>query len=221
MRNKRRSSAKQPSPQSDPSEGSPNPGDLRETFAFAVIAILVVNRQGKVLLQERTKPGDEFYGYLELPQGRLRHRESILACAQRELEEETGLKGFRPAQSVSDEIIERTSVQYLTGVAVGMVGRKTYLAIAIMGNADGRPRNSSEGHSHRWWGAEAVEELLLARRVVPLNVPMLRSFVATAKRSVDPTVAQAEDHPKALAFSFTPDYQEFETTSQRMRSLPS
>lgn len=152
---------------------------MHETFAFPVVSLLILNAAGEVLLQERWKSGDPFHGYLELPQGRLKRSETLLECARRELEEETGLTEFQPLEVVENEVLEETSVQSLQGAIVSLVGRETYLAVSVVGSAKGEPHHSHEAQRHAWYTPSEVRQLLLAHRVFPLNVPMLRSFAAS------------------------------------------
>lgn len=152
---------------------------MHETFAFPVVSLLILNEAGEVLLQERWKPGDQFHGYLELPQGRLRRSETLLECARRELEEETGLTDFQPIEAVGNEVLEEASVQSLKEAIVSLVGRETYLAVSVVGSAKGEPHHSSEARRHEWYAPSDVRQLLLAHRVFPLNVPMLRSFASS------------------------------------------
>jgi 8-oxo-dGTP pyrophosphatase MutT (NUDIX family) len=151
---------------------------IEELFAYPVISLMVLNHSDALLLQKRWKPEDQFHNFLELPQGRLRRGEHLLECARRELKEETGLNDFIPINSVDEEMVSGADLQSLETVAVNLVGRETYLAVGLVGRARGTPRQSEKAIQHRWHSASEVDTLLATNKIFPLNVPMLRWYVA-------------------------------------------
>ena len=63
-----------------------------------VSVLLVIRKNGKYLLYHRTK--EPFYGFFGFPGAKVEYGEEILACARRELLEETGLEGEGKVMSV-------------------------------------------------------------------------------------------------------------------------
>jgi 8-oxo-dGTP diphosphatase len=151
-----------------------------ENFSDPVVSIIVQRSNGgpTILLQERSKASaGKFRGLLELPQGRLRCGESMLDCAVRELEEETGLTRFVP--SILTEEISIGSEHLISAdvTAVSQSGSQFYLAICLVGTAEGTPRASEEAANPRWYTRSELESLLAEGRIFPLNVPMLRRYL--------------------------------------------
>ncbi len=56
-------------------------------FAKAVL----LSETGRLLIQRRTKPGDLYSGFWELPGGRIERGEGLLQALEREVREETGI----------------------------------------------------------------------------------------------------------------------------------
>lgn len=152
-----------------------------ESFAHPVISIIVEHSTlaGYVLLQRRTKPEPAtLCGLFELPQGRLRQGESLADCAKRELSEETGLENFRLLRGAARSNILAETLETVEAVAVVETGQHSYLAICIVGSADGAPRASAESSEPRWHSRDEVLHLIASHLVFPLNVPMLLSYYA-------------------------------------------
>lgn len=71
---------------------------MHEKFTFPVVSVIIehLDLSGRILLQTRTKgEPPRLRDLWEPPQGRLRIGESLLDCAVREREEETGLHGLQ------------------------------------------------------------------------------------------------------------------------------
>jgi ADP-ribose pyrophosphatase YjhB (NUDIX family) len=155
---------------------------VREHLAQPVVSVIVERHHParEILLQIRAKAeAGPFRGLLELPQGRLRTGESLVAGAGRELEEETGLTAFTP-RGVRLESARGEAIESLLTLTVRDIGHHDFLAVCLVGTATGRPRATAEAAEPRWYGQEATEELLAESRVFPLNVPMLRWYWETA-----------------------------------------
>ena len=152
---------------------------MTETLAHPVVSIIVEHPKvrGNILLQLRTKaeaPGLE--NLHELPQGRLRTDESITECAIRELREETGLEGFRVRADLRLCEVRSEQLTSLTAIVVGETGQHAYLAVCLVGTAEGTPRASHESSEPRWFSQPEVLELIARDQVYPLNVPMILAY---------------------------------------------
>lgn len=151
-----------------------------EVLTSPVVSVIVerTSDRSRILMQRRTKPeGPGLGGLLELPQGRIRAGESLYQCAIREIEEETGLTGFRANAEIDSTLIGSESLEALTSVVcVSETGYHSYLAVCLIGNADGSPRASSESSEPRWVSREEVITALSESDIYPLNVPMLVSY---------------------------------------------
>lgn len=153
---------------------------MGEQLTLPVVALIVecVDKPGCILMQRRTKAEHPGLGDLvELPQGRVRAGESFMECAARELEEETGLRGFRlrtPPQRMSlrSERLECLS----DAIVVSEVGSHSYFAVCVVGRASGSPRSSDESSDPRWVARAEVIEMIHRNSVYPLNVPMLLEY---------------------------------------------
>lgn len=155
---------------------------MSESFSEPVVSV-IIERPGppqEVLLQERSKvEAGQFRGLLELPQGRLRQGETILECAEREVLEETGLVLFSPTTQVQISEINGEVLAHGDFQVVCESGVHSFLAVCIVGTAEGTPRGSEESTNPQWYGRTSILELLRSNRVFPLNVPMLQRFLST------------------------------------------
>lgn len=150
-----------------------------EKFTEPIVSIIVEMDEdsGLILLQNRSKPEiPGFRGMLELPQGHMREGESILDCAKRELHEETGLYNFKPRNQVERSRSGTETLESLVTIAVSETGRKSFLAVCVVGTATGEPTDSGESKGPRWYAKEKVYRLINERKVFPLNIPMLKHY---------------------------------------------
>jgi 8-oxo-dGTP pyrophosphatase MutT (NUDIX family) len=158
---------------------------MTEIFAYPVVSIIVEHptRSDLILLQKRTKDGAKgLRNLFELPQGRLRMGESFVECASRELHEETGLTNFRCEHTVSTSDILGETLEMLNGTVVVETGVHSYLAICVVGKADGAPRSSAESSDPSWYSEAEVLQLIDSQGIFPLNVPMLRGYYSSRRR---------------------------------------
>jgi ADP-ribose pyrophosphatase YjhB (NUDIX family) len=147
--------------------------NAEERFAVPFVKALVLDRGREAfLLQRRTKAGDPYVGFWELPGGKIRRGETHRTALGRELAEEAGvdlrtildlLPDGRPAPSTGDgtprsltDRFGRTArlVRPLVTVEVG-VGPWPILGHYFACLAVGDPRRTEEADGHRWIGAEA------------------------------------------------------------------
>lgn len=155
---------------------------MSERFAAPVVSLIVESLDGdrKILLQRRSKievPGLEHL--FELPQGRMREGELIIDCAIRELHEETGLVNFQSQSRTTTTNVLGEDLQIVTALMVSERGQHSYLAVCLVGTAEGVPRSSSESSDPRWYSREDTLRLIQEGRVFPLNVPMILNYYRT------------------------------------------
>lgn len=149
-----------------------------EEFTFPVISLIIQhkNDSGRILLQERIKPETHNLLIYELPQGRIRKNELLINSAKRELNEETGLYNFHPSVDISTKTISGEVMQYFNGFIVSLAGNNSYLAICMVGRADGAFKESSESKGHFWASKEETRNLIVQNLIFPLNVPMVEQY---------------------------------------------
>ncbi|MER6104207.1 NUDIX hydrolase [Streptomyces sp. NPDC001832] len=158
-----------------------------------VVCILAVRPRGsggfEVLLQRRTKANDDtpYNGFLELPQGKVNRNESLTQAARRELAEEAGLKVLRflaggDAHAFVAETSELAASQPFVCVTDTM---QNHIGLCVIAEITGDAQATSEASGHRWYDRHELEKLIAAKRLFPLNVPMLRKFLDTAPDEVD------------------------------------
>lgn len=148
---------------------------VEEQFADPVVSVIVERKDSSQILLQRREKSEPILlnGLLELPQGRLRRGESLAACARRELLEETGLSNLRLRASVNRIGLRGESLESILALVSTETGYHSYLAICVVGVADGKPRGSNESGTPTWYSRSSVAELLKKDQVFPLNVPML------------------------------------------------
>ncbi|MET0622782.1 MAG: NUDIX domain-containing protein [Pyrinomonadaceae bacterium] len=132
----------------------------------------------KVLIQKRRKPGTDYDGLWEIPQGRIKRGESFLDAAQRELKEETSMRlaSLDPAHGhVADNILGFAVESFSPFMCVTDPGHD-YVGIAVLVSAAGEPAASEESGGHRWVDREEVVKLISSGLVFPLNVPLLKAY---------------------------------------------
>jgi 8-oxo-dGTP pyrophosphatase MutT (NUDIX family) len=154
---------------------------MSEAFAHPVVSMIIENERlaGYVLLQKRTKPEPEpLSGLFELPQGRLRQAESLADCAKRELQEETGLQNLHLRRRIKRSSVLTETLESVEAIAVVETGQHSYLAICVIGSAEGTPTASAESSDPGWYSRAEVLDFISSHRIFPLNVPMLLAYYA-------------------------------------------
>ncbi len=155
-----------------------------EHFAMPVVCMIVERRvddssEQRILLQRRIKCDESFWGTWELPQGRIRSGESIIAAARRELKEETNL-----------DLVELNSIQLRETLAFSQSSIETlfpglcavdmehgYVGIAVIVRASGTPWPTAEACNHKWVSVKDVRRLMKNNRIFPLNAAMLKMYL--------------------------------------------
>lgn len=149
---------------------------MKEKFSYPVVSVIVFDEFNRVLIQQRVKPNaGVFNGFWELPQGKLRHNESIIDCAKRELFEETGMRDFSN-DKIKKEYIQNELIEFSKSIIVCESGLYSYFAICVVGQANGTPKNTIEAINHAWVDKERVCELIDSDLFFPLNIPMLKDY---------------------------------------------
>ncbi|MFH8520372.1 NUDIX hydrolase [Streptomyces gelaticus] len=150
-----------------------------------VVCILAVRPSGtrgtEVLLQRRTKENDDtpYNGCLELPQGKVNQNESLTQAARRELAEESGLQIRRflvggDAHASVAETSELAASQPFVCVTDTL---QNHIGLCVIAEITGDAQATSEASGHHWYGRHELETLIAAKKLFPLNVPMLRKFL--------------------------------------------
>ena len=119
-----------------------------------VKAIVMPPARDRFLVQRRSKPGDRYYGFWELPGGRIHPGESVHECLFREVEEETGLQVEEVLGQSQDRIEDRLGGR--ARVLLPLVVVEVMAAGPIFGQyyvclVRGAARDTEEGSSHRWF----------------------------------------------------------------------
>lgn len=119
-----------------------------------VKAVLLPESRDRLLLQRRTKRGDRYHGFWELPGGRIHDGESVHEALTREVEEETGMAVEQVLGQPTDQIEDRLGgrarvLSPLVVVEVTAYGPifGQYYACLVGGEA----RDTEEGSFHRWF----------------------------------------------------------------------
>jgi 8-oxo-dGTP pyrophosphatase MutT (NUDIX family) len=148
------------------------------------VVTIIVERNGgnctEILLQRRRKPGDEFDGVLELPQGKVEHHESIFCAAARELREESGLHLESLKDALGNDLRECPDLHGFVALLCVVDVQHNYLALVLLGTADGIAQDTSEAIEHRWVGRSELADVLKSERIFPLNVPMIEAYIQRA-----------------------------------------
>jgi len=149
-----------------------------------VVSVLAIRGQlpnREILLQRRSKENDDtpYTGYLELPQGKVEAGESILAAAQREMAEETGLRITRIIYGAEEQMAAgEHSDLHISWPLVCVADRiQNHFAVAVVAFVAGDPDASAEADSHAWYADEEVRQFMDRRVVFPLNRPMLAEYL--------------------------------------------
>jgi 8-oxo-dGTP pyrophosphatase MutT (NUDIX family)/ubiquinone/menaquinone biosynthesis C-methylase UbiE len=143
----------------------------------AVLSLLVERKaDGHLLLQKRKKRYEEpqYFGYWELPQGKIERGESLFQCAARELAEETGLsllklRSLSAINHGTDFISPLTVVRLSEGL--------DFVGIALLADAEGVAASSDLNREHTWMSVSDVQELRRKRLFYPLNLPMVSAWL--------------------------------------------
>jgi len=153
-------------------------------FARPVVSIIVERGllRRRILLQRRNKsdPGIP-RSLFELPQGRVKWGESLTECVRRELQEETGMTGFLFRSHVRQTYVRGARLESITGLVVSEAGERPYLAVCVVGTADGEPRASRESSQPTWFSKRGAMKLIQSGQVFPLNVPMLVAYFGNSR----------------------------------------
>lgn len=150
---------------------------MAETLIRAAISLIVPhpNAPQTVLLQKRNKLNSAYFGLWELPQGKIRADETLTAAAKRELREETGLQllslASRHAVTTRDN-----GAEILQPLCCITDPECHCLALAVVVNSQGTPKDTAEAIDHRWFDRQQIMELRRQRQLFPLNEPMLEAY---------------------------------------------
>jgi 8-oxo-dGTP pyrophosphatase MutT (NUDIX family) len=132
----------------------------KEDVFYLGMKVLMINREGRVLLLLRRFAGTEKRSFWDIPGGRKRRGEDIAEALEREVFEETGLRiGGKPIQFVGST---------LTVSRIPLGDRDAGLILFIYKcDWDGTPEvRLSREHSEFWWATS--EE---AREVLQSHIP--------------------------------------------------
>lgn len=117
-------------------------------------AILLAPARDRFLLQRRNKPGDRYAGLWEVPGGRIREGESVLAALAREIGEESGIARVEWLDAEGAMEIDgfggcvRVLLPLVTVEIVG--GSAPIFGQYYVGTTEEAPRQSVEAGEHRW-----------------------------------------------------------------------
>lgn len=170
---------------------------MPETPPTLFVKLVVCDGAGHLLLQRRRKD-DRYQGFWELPGGRVRAGETLLAAARRELREETGLALLRLLAQTGTEELDRfggvarvvnplitveTIIPLPTEAETDAASDARDLADEAAGSpvgtlvlghyfaclASGDAERTIEADAHRWITAEALRDQFLERPEVDLS----------------------------------------------------
>jgi 8-oxo-dGTP pyrophosphatase MutT (NUDIX family) len=152
--------------------------------AQPVICIIVENLsdygQYELLLQKRVKDVNEkYYGFWEIPQGRIEAYEDFQSSIQRELYEETGLNLEQivvPSEHFQVEY-EAAKLNLIVPLCCVFDSTNNYIGIAVVVKASGVCRNTQEATSHQMFSVSQLKDILLNDTVFPLDYPILQRYV--------------------------------------------
>ena len=86
------------------------------------------------------------------------------------------MKNFKPGTGVKKLEYKKESLESAVATFVSDVGLKSYLAVCLVGTAQGTPKASDESKSPSWYRREEVEKFIDEGKIFPLNVPMLLNY---------------------------------------------
>ncbi len=133
----------------------------------------------QILLQRR-RSEPEYWQWWELPQGHVRAGESVEHAAERELREETGLRGEARSTigSAFGPVGGRRAVESSLLDALGD-GRSEFVAVGVhVDLVDAEDSSPDTMRSYSWLSRDRVDELLRSERdIFPLDAPLLERWV--------------------------------------------
>jgi 8-oxo-dGTP pyrophosphatase MutT (NUDIX family) len=156
-----------------------------EPIMLPVLRVVVSNEAGdSIILQRRDTATESVRGLLELPGGRWRSGESPLACAMREVREETGLSLVSVDGVTIDPIDEHRHLAVIRPLVVvaGIDGGFPAVHTVITAVGSGVIAHE-EGVTAdvRWWRIDEVRDELARNRVgfVPSTAAALSVYAET------------------------------------------
>ncbi|MEU4408651.1 NUDIX hydrolase [Streptosporangium sp. NPDC023963] len=153
-----------------------------------VVSIIPVRNIGtdiQILLQRRSKESDDtpYDGYLELPQGKVKAGENLTDAAQRELQEESGLRIERFIVGAEHSVVtdEAASDLFSFNPLICVFDREqNHLGIAVVVTVRGEASATSEAVGHEWHSIKELPFILANEPVFPLNRAMIAEFMKIA-----------------------------------------
>lgn len=153
-----------------------------DSVMIPVLRVVVTDGSGdRILLQRRDAGGEPVRGLLEIPGGRWRSGESPIACAEREVREETGIE-LSSIEGVSlDGIDEHRAIATIRPLVVvaGVHGGFPAIHTVLIGSGAGTIV-PEEGASTdvRWWAMTDVRQELETNRAgfIPSSYAALMAY---------------------------------------------
>jgi len=153
---------------------------------FSFIIERNIGGQVNILLQKRRKRYEEpdFYGYWELPQGKLEKNDSVIETIRREIRQETGLE--LASQSGVSESIHIDPKNWVESVrpliCVRTQGQTDFSAMAIVVSAKGEPRATDIRRDHTWVQINELPDMLNSQPFFPVNKPMIEEYLRCLRK---------------------------------------
>ena len=155
-----------------------------EKYPLPVVCIIAVRNDKRgapeIQIQSRTKKrkDDPYYGIWELPQGKMRHGESVRDSVRRELLEETGLE-IEALESIhNDQILQvkKSSINTFDPIGLTVDLRFNHIGFGVAIRVKGTPKETSHASKHQWMGQKEIENLIESDDLFPLNVGIIQRF---------------------------------------------
>jgi 8-oxo-dGTP pyrophosphatase MutT (NUDIX family) len=153
-----------------------------EGVMIPVLRVVVVDDSGdRILLQRRDAGGETVRGLLEIPGGRWRSGESPIACAIREVFEETGIRLSAVDGVTIDAIDDNRSVASIRPLIVvaGVDGGFPAVHTVLMGTGSGTiVAETGASADVRWWAiADVFQEMSTNRSgFIPSSFAALSAY---------------------------------------------